>query len=137
ELAKIISDKNKVPNKDYLVVDVRDDDYPGGHIKGALNLPSQKFKVPDAQEVKDLVQDTADVPIMVFHCALSQARGPKAARIYHETRNDLIKTKQLKVAQPEVQKVWVLRNGFDEFGPRFKDNLNLVENWDKEVRAWS
>lgn len=69
ELAKIIK-SDKVANRDYLVVDVRDDDYAGGNIKSALNLPSREFQMG----VYDLVQKTADVKTMIFHCALSQMR---------------------------------------------------------------
>ena len=56
--------------KDYCVIDVRDDDWAGGNIKGAHNAPSSQFYV----HVNDLVQKTKDVPTVVFHCALSQVR---------------------------------------------------------------
>jgi rhodanese-related sulfurtransferase len=60
----------KTPNKDFLVVDVRDDDYAGGNIKGCLNLPSKDFLM----NVDGLVKRTKEVPIVIFHCALSQVR---------------------------------------------------------------
>jgi Cdc25 family phosphatase len=69
ELANIIR-SDKVPNRDYLVVDVRDDDYAGGNIKNAVNIPSREFLTG----VDNLVWETADVKVMVFHCALSQMR---------------------------------------------------------------
>ncbi|KAJ7147181.1 hypothetical protein C8R43DRAFT_1012206 [Mycena crocata] len=69
ELAEIIK-SDKVATKDYLVVDVRDDDYAGGNITNALNHPSREFQMG----VYDLVQKTADVKVIVFHCALSQMR---------------------------------------------------------------
>ena len=56
--------------KDYCVIDVRDDDWEGGNIKGAHNAPSSQFYV----QVHDLVQKTKAVPTVVFHCALSQVR---------------------------------------------------------------
>lgn len=68
ELAETI--KTKTPMKDYLVVDVRDDDYRGGNIKGCLNVPSLKF----SQELDDLLEKTKDIPLLIFHCALSQQR---------------------------------------------------------------
>ncbi|KAJ7079787.1 Rhodanese-like domain-containing protein [Mycena belliarum] len=124
ELAEIVK-SDKVANKDYLVVDVRDDDYAGGNIKDALNRPSREFHMG----VYDLVQKTVDVKVMVFHCALSQVRGPKAARIYEETRSNL------KLAQDKPQEIYVLRNGFTEFQRKFKDDPVLVENWEAEVWA--
>lgn len=57
-------------NIDYLIVDVRDEDWKEGNIKGARNYPSQRFSL----EVDDLIKDTKDVPIMIFHCKLSQER---------------------------------------------------------------
>lgn len=60
----------KEPRKDFVVVDVRDDDYAGGNIKGAINEPSQEF----LKNVDGLVRQTKDVPLVIFHCALSQVR---------------------------------------------------------------
>lgn len=69
ELASIIK-SDKVPWKDYCVIDVRDDDWHGGNIKGAHNSPSHGFLV----KVDKLVKDTKHIPMVVFHCALSQVR---------------------------------------------------------------
>lgn len=69
ELAAIIKSEKK-PMRDYCVVDVRDDDWYGGNIKGAHNEPSSGFLV----RVHELVTKTKDVPLVVFHCALSQVR---------------------------------------------------------------
>ncbi|OJA17184.1 hypothetical protein AZE42_00210 [Rhizopogon vesiculosus] len=124
ELAKLMK-SDKVPGKDYLIVDVRDEDWTGGNIKGSRNYPSQRFLT----EVDDLVKDTKDVSIMIFHCQLSQERGPKAARIYEETCNALHDTNR---------DVRVLQGGFIQFGESyknvsptsyFKDDPELVENW--------
>ncbi|KAG0653173.1 hypothetical protein C6P46_003539 [Rhodotorula mucilaginosa] len=40
------------------------------------------------QSVQDLVSRLEDVPRVIFHCTLSQVRGPKAARIYAEARRE-------------------------------------------------
>jgi Cdc25 family phosphatase len=69
ELAEIMK-SDKVPGKDYLVVDVRDDDYAGGNIKNSFNQPSAEFLM----NVDRLVQRTKDVPLVIFHCSLSQMR---------------------------------------------------------------
>ena len=62
---------DKVVTKDYLVVDVRGDDYAGGNIKNCLNQPSGDFFEAN---INALVQRTKDVPLVIFHCALSQQR---------------------------------------------------------------
>lgn len=69
DLSAIIKSK-KLPRKDYLVVDVRDSDFIGGHIINCLRSPSATF----LDKLDDLVKDTKDVPQVIFHCALSQQR---------------------------------------------------------------
>jgi rhodanese-related sulfurtransferase len=59
------------------VVDVRDDDHEGGHIKGCIHSPSTSF-LSGVDQLREKLKDT---PVVVFHCALSQVRGPKAARV--------------------------------------------------------
>ncbi|GAA5839903.1 hypothetical protein JCM9279_005200 [Rhodotorula babjevae] len=67
------------PGKDYAIVDVRDDDYRGGNLPGAIRAPSEQRT---DHSVQHLVQQLKGVPTVIFHCTLSQVRGPKAARIY-------------------------------------------------------
>ncbi|KAF9525521.1 Rhodanese-like domain-containing protein [Crepidotus variabilis] len=122
ELAELMK-SGKTPHKDYVVVDVRDEDFVGGNIKGAINEPSQVF----LHNVDGLVKQTREVPLVIFHCALSQVRGPKAARIYAETRENVLKGNDIS------HEVAILRDGFTEFQVKYKDDSELVENWDKEV----
>lgn len=61
---------SKEPKKDFVVIDVRDDDFAGGNIKGAINKPSREFSM----NVDSLVKQTKAVPLIIFHCALSQVR---------------------------------------------------------------
>ena len=67
ELEALIKSKAK----DYLVVDVRGDDYRGGNIKGGINIPSDKF----LPKLHQLIEDTQNVSKIIFHCALSQQRS--------------------------------------------------------------
>ncbi|KAL1733691.1 major facilitator superfamily domain-containing protein [Schizophyllum commune] len=104
----------KTPAKDFLVIDVRDDDYAGGNIKGARNYPSREFLL----NVDKLVSETKNVPVMVFHCTLSQVRcNPK---IYQETRQNIIDD------APD-QDVFVLRNGFSDFQIKYKPTPSLPD----------
>ncbi|KDN45415.1 hypothetical protein RSAG8_05002, partial [Rhizoctonia solani AG-8 WAC10335] len=123
ELGELMK-SGKVSMKDYAVVDVRDDDFLGGNIVGCVRAPSSKYLTT----VDDLVSKTKDVPKMIFHCALSQQRGPKAARIYAETRNN-----RLNPGETPTQEIYVLRGGFTEFQRLFKGDPILVEKWRKEV----
>jgi len=127
ELAGIMKDAGKAPGRDYLVVDVRDDDFVGGNIVGCLNKPASEFLA----HVDSVVKDTKDVPLIVFHCALSQVRGPKAARIYEQTR------KHMYGDDDVPHEVAVLREGFTLFQQKFKDDPALVENYKEEYwRTW-
>jgi len=124
DLSKIIK-SDKRPGTDYLVVDVRDDDFIGGHIPNCRNEPSTTF----SEKLDDLVRDAKDVPQVIFHCALSQSRGPTAARQYKKRRN------QLREDDDTPQDVLILRGGFTDFQAKFKDDPELVENWSKDI--WS
>jgi len=78
----------------------------------------------------ELVEKSKDVQMVVFHCTFSQERGPKAARIYEEKRN------QLRAQSADSpHEVLVLRGGFSKFQAKYKDDAALVENWDKDVWA--
>ncbi|KAF9437916.1 hypothetical protein BGZ76_010546 [Entomortierella beljakovae] len=140
-LETLIEDKTKIPGKDYLVIDVRDEDRIGGHIPGSVNIPSKEL--PD--KLPTLVVEYQYVPELFFHCALSQVRGPKAARRWSDAlaeRASQTKTAQLtddEAAAAELasqrsytQKINILRGGFGEWQRKHKDNKNLVEAYEEE-----
>ena len=64
------------------IVDVRDADHAGGHILGSIHVPSSSldYRTPE------LIRKLAEKEIVVFHCALSQQRGPSAALKYMRER---------------------------------------------------
>lgn len=72
------SDSSKVA-----VVDVRGDDYVGGHIKSSINIPSSSLD----DRMPEIIETLGDKDIVVFHCALSQQRGPGAALKYLRERD--------------------------------------------------
>lgn len=123
DLSRLIKSEKK-PHEDYVVVDVRDDDYVGGNIVNCLNQPSYTLE----ENIHKLVEKTKNVPVVIFHCALSQQRGPKAARIYAVAR---------KNAEDQGEngsyEVLVLRGGFTEFQTKYKDDSLLVENYDEQI----
>lgn len=127
DFAKAWREQNSKPDpKGWTVIDVRDDDFEGGHIKGCKNIPSTQF--PD--QVEKLVEQLKDSKSVLFHCSLSQARGPKAARIYKETREEAMKAG--KIDDKQEQTVAVLREGFSNFGSLYKNEADLVEDYDEE-----
>lgn len=97
------------------VIDVRDSDYIGGHIAGGTNVPvhTHDYKMPE------LVRTLKDKETVVFHCALSQQRGPSSALRYLRERERLLGAEVQKEDEgagdaPSVkgQTVYVLEGGF-------------------------
>jgi len=71
------------------IIDVRDDDHIGGHIRTSQHIPSATLDYA----IPTLVRKLADTPVVVFHCALSQQRGPTAALRYLRERERLLSGK--------------------------------------------
>ena len=61
-------------------------DHIGGHIRNSIHAPSSAldYKIPE------LVRKLKDKETVVFHCALSQQRGPSAALRYIRERQRLL-----------------------------------------------
>ncbi|AEO55003.1 hypothetical protein MYCTH_2298329 [Thermothelomyces thermophilus ATCC 42464] len=125
------------------VIDVRDDDYIGGHIKGSVNVPSRTL---DAM-LPTLVRQLQDKETVVFHCALSQQRGPAAALRYIRERERILSANK-KAARPETdgagadpgegaaakeQKVFVLDRGFVGWQEAYGTDERLTEDYRKEL----
>jgi len=77
------------------VIDVRDSDYIGGHIVNGINAPTHThdYRMPE------LVRTLKDKDVVVFHCALSQQRGPSSALRYLREKERL-QSVNSKVADP-------------------------------------
>ena len=106
------------------VIDVRDNDHVGGHIHTSTHVPtpSLDYRIPE------IVRTLADKDIVVFHCALSQQRGPSAAMRYQQERERKVKKGEVatncdvgikdgqlqKIPSEETrrQEVYILDRGF-------------------------
>ena len=69
------------------VIDVRDEDHVGGHVHSSIHVPSSSldYRIPK------IVRTLSDKKTVVFHCALSQQRGPSAALSYLRERDRVLK----------------------------------------------
>jgi Cdc25 family phosphatase len=56
------------PMLDYVIIDVRDDDFATGNIPGCVNIPSTLFM----QQYRNYTDLYKHIPLVIFHCALSQ-----------------------------------------------------------------
>lgn len=99
------------------IIDVRDSDYVGGHILGCQNVPTHThdYRMPE------LVRTLRDQDTVVFHCALSQQRGPASALRYLRERERMVggargegsgNAEGDATVKKEAQKVVVLEGGF-------------------------
>jgi rhodanese-related sulfurtransferase len=106
------------------VIDVRDSDHVGGHIRGSTWLPSNEldYKMPE------LLRTMKDKDIVVFHCALSQQRGPSAALRYLREREKLGEARGER-----GQKVVVLKGGFTEWQEKYGRDEGLTEGWERGI----
>ncbi|KAF3319784.1 arsenate reductase 2.2 [Carex littledalei] len=85
------------------IVDVRDEERSyDPHIGGSLHFASETF----SQKLPDLIQAVKGKDTLVFHCALSQVRGPTCARLFldhlSESKEDM-----------DIKNVMVLERGFN------------------------
>ncbi|CAH6719020.1 CDC25-like phosphatase Ych1p [[Candida] jaroonii] len=120
--------KGGSPGK-FAVVDVRDSDYVGGHIKGCYHYPAGNFEetLPDLR--KRLMQD--GVQDVIFHCALSQVRGPSSTLRFLRSLNDVKDPKQIEFFNQ--LSVWVLNGGFTKWQEKYGDDKSVTEGYDKEI----
>jgi rhodanese-related sulfurtransferase len=105
------------------VIDVRDADHVGGHILGSTWVPSSTldYKTPE------LVRDLKDKDVVVFHCVLSQQRGPSAALAY------LREKARVEGDAATKQKVLVLSGGFEKWQEVYGEDETLTKGWERDV----
>ncbi|KAM7195355.1 Rhodanese-like domain containing protein [Naviculisporaceae sp. PSN 640] len=143
-LSRMLLSPDHDPTK-IAIIDVRDDDYIGGHIKNAQNFPSHTL---DAT-LPTLIRQLEDKPTVIFHCALSQQRGPGAALRYIRERDRLraakaakaSKQKSLETADEQEkekdsefeQTVYVLDRGFVGWQEKYGTDERLTEGYRKEL----
>jgi rhodanese-related sulfurtransferase len=134
------------------VVDVRDSDHVGGHILGSIHAPTPTldWKMPE------LVRELKDKDKVIFHCALSQQRGPSAALRYIRERERMYPALSEVPAEPSAgnvqeaavtateddkrqlktgkrQKVYVLDGGFVQWQEKYGKDKTLTDAYDEEV----
>lgn len=107
-------------DRTFAVIDVRDADFEGGHIEGAINVPSETFAT---QLGRLLAEELHDKDEVIVHCMMSQQRGPYCANLLvHEIQ---------KKGLPGP-KVRVLKGGFNGWVTEFR-NSNLIVSYDAKV----
>ncbi|RDH34363.1 Rhodanese-like domain-containing protein [Aspergillus welwitschiae] len=106
------------------IIDVRDSDHVGGHITTSTWVPSSSldYRLPE------LIRTLADKEKVVFHCALSQQRGPSAALRYARERERVLGEEESK-----KQEVFVLEGGFVQWQENYGPDERLTEAYVEDI----
>ncbi|KAI0970949.1 Rhodanese-like domain-containing protein [Xylaria arbuscula] len=68
--------------RDFIIVDVRRNDYEGGTVRGAINLPAQSL-YPTIPTLYQLFKN-ASIEYIIFCCGSSKDHGPRAASCFND-----------------------------------------------------
>ncbi|QSZ31897.1 hypothetical protein DSL72_001466 [Monilinia vaccinii-corymbosi] len=143
------------PPLNLAIIDVRDDDHVGGHIKHSTHIPSSTLD----HKIPELVRKLKEKDTVVFHCALSQQRGPSAALRYIRERERILGAGVVGEAlrknrgenlekkadddgewedigegpEKKEQKVYVLDRGFVGWQEIYGEDTRLTEGYRKEI----
>ncbi|KAI9375333.1 hypothetical protein BJX61DRAFT_531654 [Aspergillus egyptiacus] len=121
-LAALLSSTSS-PSK-LAIIDVRDSDHVGGHIFSSTWVPSGTLD----HRLPELVRTLQDKEKVVFHCALSQQRGPSAALRYARERE-----RMLGAEESHKQAVYVLEGGFVQWQEKYGKDVKLTEAYAEDI----
>ncbi|KAI9662807.1 MAG: hypothetical protein M1821_007853 [Bathelium mastoideum] len=141
-LSAMVLDQAASQSQAFAIVDVRDSDHIGGHIHGSMHIPSTTldYRMPE------LVRQLKDKDSIIFHCSLSQQRGPSAALRYARERQRLLGA-DAKIVGAEAdgesaevgetagayQKIYVLDGGFVQWQEIYGQDRKLTDEYQKDI----
>ncbi|OJD16246.1 hypothetical protein AJ78_03583 [Emergomyces pasteurianus Ep9510] len=99
-------------------------DHVGGHIFSSTWHPSSTLN----ENMPDLINTLRDKEKVVFHCALSQERGPSAALKYIREREQV-----LGKEESAKQTVFVLDGGFVLWQEKYGEDQRLTQAYVKDI----
>lgn len=97
-------------------------DHIGGSIRPSLWHPSSTF----SSTLPSLLPHLSGTKKVIFHCALSQQRGPKAALAYARAREEA-------GLDMDGQEVCILTGGFVEWQEKYGADEAVTKDWRREV----
>ncbi|KAH3675529.1 hypothetical protein WICMUC_002618 [Wickerhamomyces mucosus] len=113
--------EGKSPAGIFTVIDVRDSDYAGGHIHNSLHFPFNQVSLESLTELATKINDSDDI---VFHCALSQQRGPSTAlKFMRAVDQNWLKDRN----------VYVLKGGFANWQQHYGEDERLTDGYKKDI----
>lgn len=97
-------------------------DHIGGHIHSSIWIPSGSLEL----YLPELVRTLKDKENVVFHCALSQQRGPSAALRYARERERIL-------GSDSKQEVSVLSGGFVKWQEKYGKDTRLTDGYVEDI----
>ncbi|KAI0487131.1 Rhodanese-like domain-containing protein [Xylaria cf. heliscus] len=107
--------------RDFILVDVRRNDYEGGTVRGAINLPAQSL-YPTIPALYQLFKN-ASIRHVIWYCGSSAGRGTRAAAWF----NDHIREQ----GDQQMQSV-ILRGGIKGWATAGEDFVNFMDGYVSE-----
>ncbi|ORY74508.1 hypothetical protein BCR35DRAFT_281159 [Leucosporidium creatinivorum] len=125
ETAKLVRAQPK--RDDFLIIDVRTSDFPGGNVPGALNISSRLFD--SNTSVRSIINThitprLPELKLVLTHCMRSQYRGPMAAQ---ELQNH--------PQWPKEVQVMVMEGGYQGWRRKFKGVKGMIEGLEEEAKG--
>lgn len=131
ELATLLLDGNSASK--VAVIDVRDSDHLGGHIKGSSWIPTDQLDM----RIPELMRLHKDKDRVVFHCMLSQQRGPASALKFARALQTAAEKASVEDGQRRDNEgrpqVYVLEGGFGMWQARYGTDARLTESYMKDL----
>lgn len=110
-----------------VIIDVREEDRRGGHIKSSLHIPAPTFRADPSKYL--YLCDKSDR--IIFHCMYSQVRGPTCAAVFANAIEKAMEHGSVK----NVPEVVVLEGGFQAFAAAVSsDQSDLLEAFDPTLQ---
>ncbi|OQE25153.1 hypothetical protein PENSTE_c006G01740 [Penicillium steckii] len=113
---------DRVNGKDFLLIDVRRDDFKGGTVRGSLNLPAQSFYTT-LSTVYTLVLNSG-VKDVVFYCGSCGGRGTRVAGWFSD---------YLKEKQNASIKSFILEGGIKGWAAAGPEYIQWMDEFDASV----
>ncbi|KAK0387781.1 hypothetical protein NLU13_4026 [Sarocladium strictum] len=120
----MLKDPSQVAGRDYVLVDVRRNDFEGGTIRGSVNFPAQTL-YPTRPAIFQMVK-AAGIKQVIFYCGSCNGRGPRAAAMF----GDYLEEQQFDGARSMI-----LTGGIKGWAKAGKEYVDLMDEYDASV--WS
>jgi len=104
-------------NTQFIIIDVRSNDYNPSKLKRSINIPHDKLK--EKRIIENLIKDKKDFKNVVFHCAQGGSFSRNSAQYYAQYR-------QKHYQNYPSQNIVVLEGGYNNFSKNFPNLLEPV-----------